>query len=295
MSDLSNTVLVTHKDCLDGAGCAIAFMHAGGSYENVRFVRAGTANRFVDHDESISKDSGLIFADVYVDDEHADALEKRGNVEVMDHHATAQHLSRRRWCTIDMARCGTELLAEKLDVYNIGDLAKIVSDYDLGVFSDPRSDDMTMLMNFLGQEEFVRRMVAGLSARTNGDFWTEWERRVIDVLRHNRDRIVDHAVAIMEFKEMATPGGPSVRIGYIVSSNPNVSYMLARALDEDKAIDVAAKVDIDRSIVSLRSRPGGPDVSAIAKMWGGGGHKNAAGYRLSPYFLSEIVDLVHDV
>jgi len=35
---------------------------------------------------------------------------------------------------------------------------------------------------------------------------------------------------------------------------------------------------IDRYRVSLRSRPEGPDVSEIAKRYGGGGHRNAAGF-----------------
>ena len=36
----------------------------------------------------------------------------------------------------------------------------------------------------------------------------------------------------------------------------------------------------DGRIFSLRSRPDGADVSAIAKAYGGGGHKNAAGFRM---------------
>jgi nanoRNase/pAp phosphatase (c-di-AMP/oligoRNAs hydrolase) len=38
---------------------------------------------------------------------------------------------------------------------------------------------------------------------------------------------------------------------------------------------------MERQVVSLRSRENGPDVSYFAKMYGGGGHKNAAGYHRS--------------
>ena len=33
-------------------------------------------------------------------------------------------------------------------------------------------------------------------------------------------------------------------------------------------------------VYSLRSREGGVDVSVIASLFGGGGHKNAAGFRI---------------
>ncbi|TWB15577.1 DHHA1 domain-containing protein [Nitrospirillum bahiense] len=36
----------------------------------------------------------------------------------------------------------------------------------------------------------------------------------------------------------------------------------------------------DKRVFSLRSRPGGADVSVIAKAYGGGGHRNAAGFQM---------------
>lgn len=45
---------------------------------------------------------------------------------------------------------------------------------------------------------------------------------------------------------------------------------------------------------SLRSREGGVDVSEIAKQFGGGGHKHAAGFRL-PEFRAVIAPRPYDV
>jgi oligoribonuclease NrnB/cAMP/cGMP phosphodiesterase (DHH superfamily) len=67
-------------------------------------------------------------------------------------------------------------------------------------------------------------------------------------------------------------------VGYTV--NPVANFI---AIYEDKP-------DSDEYVISLRTRQGGVDVSAVAKFYGGGGHASAAGFKVKKEIWDAIVN-----
>lgn len=136
--DISDAVLVTHRTCLDGAGCAIVFLRAGGRRENIRFVPAGMLENFVKKDPVFAGDEFIIFADIGLNvPKYATRIDKRGNCVLLDHHKTSAHLADRPWAGVDMDACGTELLRRYLGddigpehTVTCETLARVIDDHD---------------------------------------------------------------------------------------------------------------------------------------------------------------------
>lgn len=297
--------LVTHAFCMDGATCCILWEAAGGRRENVHFITAGGMERFVKKDPLVQSRAFLVFADVgLTSGTQADALEKRGECVLMDHHATSQHLSERPWCDVRMDACGSELLRQYLGLEDehIGRFVQLVDDHDRWLGKEPLSVDLAMWLVFAGQDDFIRRFRAlgsgdspSLFERLYGlgyrNFWSPFERELVGILRHNRDEGIKNALRKSQVLEVeATWSTPieTIDVVCVVTSEQNSSLMLVRALEENPECEVAAQVNIDKGTVSLRSR-GDYDVAAMAKHHGGGGHKAAAGFPFPPGFLKEIV------
>jgi oligoribonuclease NrnB/cAMP/cGMP phosphodiesterase (DHH superfamily) len=82
----------------------------------------------------------------------------------------------------------------------------------------------------------------------------------------------------------APPGMPTVT--GVTLPVANIPYTLASDAGHAMATNHKAKAaacyfdTADGRQFSLRSLPDGPDVSAIAKLYGGGGHRNAAGFKV---------------
>jgi oligoribonuclease NrnB/cAMP/cGMP phosphodiesterase (DHH superfamily) len=87
------------------------------------------------------------------------------------------------------------------------------------------------------------------------------------------------------------PDGSRALVGYVVGSFSDPSLLLHRALDVYGDIDVACLLDVQAGTANLRSRDGGYDVAKVAEMFGGGGHRAAAGYPIDPgYTTLDVLD-----
>ena len=304
--DLSQTVLVTHQNCLDGSGCAVLFVRAGGRVENVRYCPAGALDRMLAKPGSADLFDGarpLLVTDLGVSRDNADILEKAGHVRLLDHHRTSLGLSERHWCTLDMDRCATEMLADELGLRAVPTLAETATFVgQVGAFDMFRtgSDDfvfgeaLAMYHQFVGQEEFVaeystKRCLTGLIREKTELLRTLARRRV-----RNVDKILS-TLRIREGEVMTMHSPPvwtSLAIGYVFGDE-DISFALHRVLDAHPDVDVAAGISVGAGTVSLRSRDGRPDVSEIARVHGGGGHAAAAGHRLPSGLIEELISEVH--
>ena len=193
--DLSNTLLITHKDCLDGAGCALTFISYGGRPDNIKYVLPDKSSAelrkildgkdyfFLDslphYDNStvqIKAVSSILVADVGVDESTAKWLEDNGltdRITIVDHHKTNGHLDGRKWCRFNVGACATYLLEDYLyfhctkagpnqvrGVSSISfELASVINDYDMWLLQDPRSTELAILMQIYGQQAFVECML----------------------------------------------------------------------------------------------------------------------------------------
>lgn len=295
--DLSEAALVTHMGCMDGSGCMIMFLRAGGKKENVRLVAAGMLEKFIKRDLDDLGAKFVIFADIGLSGEHgekyADLLEKRGDCVLLDHHITSLHLKDRKWCDVRQDICGTEMLRQylKLEDESSRALAAMIQDHDLWRREDPRSVDLAAFTVFVGQDIFVERFVD--RDITKGLF-TPLEVDMMKIMTRRRDQFIDAAIRKVEIRRVAWGDGPvreTARVGYIISPEMNVSLLLDRLLEKHPDLDVACQINFEKGSVSLRSR--GYDVSEFAKYFGGGGHKGASGHRISDQIMKGILEDIH--
>lgn len=283
---------------MDGSGCAIVFQHAGGKRENIRYVAAGMVERFIKDEPLINSDKFMIFADIGFPDDtkYVNKLEKRGNCVVLDHHKTSLHMKGRPWCLIDAegnggSACGCELLRQYLGVEDAGIkyLCGVIDDHDRWLRKDPNSEDLATLTVFLGQKIFVD----WFSGRDfNAGLFTKTELDMLSVLKERRDENIENAIRKVVVKDIVF-NGRTVKIGYVVTPEPNISLLLDTLLTRKPELDVACSIGIDKGAASFRSKKG-LDVSEMAKYFGGGGHFAAAGHRLPDSLISEMIEVVHD-
>lgn len=319
---LEDAVLVTHKGCMDGSGCAIMFMLAGGKRENIKFVAAGMVEKFVKSDPVFQSDKFLIFADVGLNTpKYADILEKRGNLVMLDHHNTSLHLLGRYWAEIEEKneRCGTRMLRDYLIM--LGDeeaekgppfdgplsqcrilkstsyraFADLLDDHDRWIRKIPGSEDMATIMSFLGQQDFISRfsdpkarVCANIPLGRGKSFLSEFEEDLLGILAKRRDEAIEEAIGKAFVRDVKLPDGTTVTVGFVITLEPNISLLLQRLLEQKPEIRIAASISLDKGAVSLRSRGGEPDCSYVAGLFGGGGHKGAAGHRL-PQDLNDMI------
>lgn len=312
-----DTILVTHRGCLDGSGCAIMFLAAGGLEENIHYIAAGSVERFIKKNNLFKSDKFIIFADVGLNDaSYCEKLEKRGDLVFIDHHKTSQCVENKPWAYIDMEGCGTTLLRNYLlnldidverDTSCFGrvlngqsyiDFSNMIDDHDRWLLRIPEAFDLADLMSFMGQDEFVKRFKnpweRSQSPKSGKKFINEFEAELLKLYQMRRDDLIDEVIKKAIIRNITLPDSSSVTVAYVVSSLQNTSMMLDKLLKTNNEVSVAAQVNIDRGMVSLRSR-NGYDVSKMASYFGGGGHAAASGHRINKDILDSIIEEVHFV
>lgn len=306
--DLVNTILITHKGCSDGTGCALMFLEAGGKLENIHFVSAGKVDDYIKENNLLDDPRFILMADISVSKEDCiAALEKRGNVLILDHHKTSiEPLGQKSWATIDMSACGTELLRRHLNLnedYYV-DYAAIVDDIDRWVRNKlPWSEDLAEFHRFVGQEEYLKSFYYTGLKRRHKDTWifgtfayrhlSSWlfpnEQEVLQFVKRRRESKIKEAVEKVIIRDVEI-NGELVKIGYTLSKG---SDLLAVAmLEKYPDIEVACFFNLETGSVSLRSR-GEFDVTKIASLYGGGGHRASAGHYMPRSLIMEFVEGIH--
>lgn len=292
--DISNAALVTHKGCMDGCGCAIMFMRCGGLRENIKFIPAGTVEKFIDHGLEMFDGKFVIFADVGLNvhgsEKYVGILQKRGDVAMLDHHSTSTHLRSIDWCDVRQEHCGTELLRQYLGLNDVNSkrLASLIDDHDRWLLKEPNSQEMASFQNFVGQEEFINRF---LHRDLTQDVFTPIELEIMELMVRRRDELMDDVLSRVIVREFRC-ADQKLTLGYVVSSEPNCSLLLDKMLRQRSDINVAVQINLEKGSVSLRSKDG-TDVATIAAYFGGGGHKAAAGHRIPSLLWKLIIDEIH--
>lgn len=313
---LSDAILITHKGCVDGSGCAIMFLNAGGKRDNIRFVGAGAVERFIKESNDFKSGKFLIFADIGVNlPKYADILEKRGNLVLLDHHKTSLHMKDRYWALIDAddrsgSRCGTKLLRDYLidnfqnDTHiiqsnNFKNFSDIIDDFDRWVRKIPEAEMFSTFMSFVGQDDFISRFVnlnerinANIVAGRGNRYFTESEDNILSILYRKRDEAIAECLRRAVIKDVVCNGMQPFKVVYVVTDDPNTTLLLDRLLKEFPEANVGCQIMIGIGKVSLRSR-GDIDVSKIAKYYGGGGHHGAAGHMIPPHVINDLIEEIH--
>lgn len=265
-----------HAGCPDGFGAVWAVWRAWG--DGGRYLPRG-------HDDTIRTDEYADALVTYVDiapknDELRDLADRAAQVVVLDHHVSSRDrfdddLSLQRELEgsphvvhFDLTRSGAVLAWEHWHDAPIPDLLRYVQDQDLWNWELPRSQEVNAAL---------------ASYPRTFEVWNELAGRPIDSL-------ADEGVPILRANRMevervvrdATPIRIGEREALAVNATQNrasVGHELALRKEFGDAWGCVYRVSGDRVSATLYSI-GDFDVARIATEYGGGGHKNAAGFSL---------------
>lgn len=269
---MRRTQLLTHTD-LDGVGCAVL---VGGVVENAapaQLVDNGSIDERVRTaiEERLGEARGhrILITDHGVTDATASAIEEwlaaGGELYLLDHHRSSDHLAARPWATIDETHSATGLLYTYLgSPPRFHDFTALVEDHDLWRHQDPRSQRLAMLVGLLGSQRFLTRFVTDPDVE-----FTEGECLVLELEESRREGYLTRKTEQVILRDLR---GVAWALCYAESFQSEVSERLMARY----GVDATAVVNPSKRTVSLRGR--GVDVAAIAQRHGGGGHARAAAF-----------------
>ena len=261
-------VVIYHKDCTDGFSAAwAAWKNFGDSAEYVG----------IDPDEHsptelVNKE--LYMIDLICGDDLPELLKNNKKVVAIDHHVTNQEIVKLVPDRLFDINHSAAVLAWKYfhGSKKVPRLLNYVEDVDLWNLKMPDTNEISAAMDML-------------------DFsFGNWSRLAVDFENESKFKeYVSRGKIILEYQDklierLTTNNLELVELSgykvYVVNS-PNFSSQIGNILaKKTNSLGIVWYENSDGSVhVSLRS-VGDVDVSKIAKRFGGGGHKHAAGFRI---------------
>lgn len=280
--------LFTDSD-LDGISCAVVANVVFGD-ENVDYEICGYGNvnekisAYLENKEYADYDKTYI-TDISVSREIAEKINQcKKTFRLLDHHKTADFLNTYEWATVivqnkdDIKECGTSLLYQELykeEAYNgneLGNFVEMVRQYDTWEWKQTQNDlpkKLNDIFGIIGYKDFIdyysNNYYKSIEEFANmfPDKFMEllkYKRREIDLVIDEKLKKVkikgDYAISLCDRKDLTSELGSK-----ILEKFENINYVM---LVYDGGVALRSVSDFD--------------VSEIAKQYGGGGHKNAAGF-----------------
>lgn len=294
-------VLIYHKGCADGWACAVIVGR--------RFPTAfQVAWRYGEPIPEGLDGMRVLMADVCFSREEMEALDARAaSLDVFDHHKTAEaaldgFIPKNGAVVFDMARCGAQITWDELyPGVTRPWWVDYTADRDLWTWELPESEAVNAYLMALPRTheqwdaflpEALPRDVEGKPVEVGARVpvksvavaapATLGAPEVAPLGASIRLHIEQYVRHVADEAQPGVWGTESVRV--VNAAYPNISDACSHLLLDRPEITVAVgwfERGDGQMQFSLRSRPGGPDVSALAKTQGGGGHPHAAGFQLS--------------
>lgn len=285
----------THTD-LDGVSCAaLAQLYANMTntdYE-VTYCNYDEINEkvkaFLDSEQKVGV--SLLITDISVDKETADWIQtekaKLPNAfkpMLIDHHKTAEFLNDYDWAKVVVGdtESATSILAKVMfdeSVHAIASFAEAVAEYDTFRFDKEKLElpkQLNHLCYMMSHEDFIRYVIMTINESPYAMFEIT-DPLLLQVIAFKDQQMVEYAKAKAEEAKIIEVG--QYKVAYVYAEN-NISMtgnMIMEKYGTD--IDYAAVIEMDKT-VHLRGSQHSPDLGAIAKQHGGGGHPKAAAYSI---------------
>lgn len=252
---------------------------------------------FIKNHEYTSNDT-LFITDISFSDDLAEKLNKIEDLTVylLDHHKTAKRLSRYTWAKVSTnpEESAAEVVFNTLSqatLYPYASLVAATSAWDTWLINSKHrknGEAINTLLGFIGKEEFISAHLSNPEAWRTDTYYT----RLIDHLSAKKDRFIQQVIN----KQLHTARIHLDGLCHhyvVIFATDYISELGNAILDSSHGnIDYVCVINPALNSVSLRSKDN-VDVSKLAKYLGGGGHKNAAGFRIS--FTDEIEDTLDQV
>ena len=262
---MSDPLVIYHGNCIDGFGSAFVLWRWGGlrDAEFVGGIYGQSPPDVLDRDVWVVDFS-------YPRDELIRMNDRAESLTLLDHHKTAEEdLAGLPFCRFEPAMSGAGLTWRHLlpdepvhwmiDAIEDNDLWRFTIDGSKEVYAALESYPMELgIWNELADAGRARLLEEG------------------KVILRYRKRLIERIVQSAEPIELLGYRGAAVRTSVLVSD-------VCAHLYENEPVDFACAIfraPDGRFVVGLRSSAeSGTDVSEIARHFGGGGHRNSAGFR----------------
>jgi len=270
--DLEGSIVVLyHDNCPDGFGAAWSFWKKYGNSAKYIPVR---------HGEPPPDVSGLnvFIADFSYDKKTLLKMRKKASsMIVLDHHISAQKdLDGLDFCHFDMDHSGAYLAWQYLfGDSNVAPLILYIEDRDLWKWELPNSNAILSAIDSYEREFDVWDDLNNMLCLDHKAPDVSWGFKKLKaegeaILRY-KNSIVESVAEDSFTMNISGEKIPAVNAPFFRSE---LGALLAR----NSNFSAVYYFNGERYIFSLRSTDTGADVSEIAKSFGGGGHKNAAGF-----------------
>ena len=262
------TQVVLHHDDADGFGAAFAIWHHDRRHNRPQDRVYIPVNYGEELHVFPPDTTSVVIVDFSYDRETCDALAARyPHFLVIDHHKTAQAaLEGATYAHFDMTKSGAVLAWE---VFNpnlpVPEILAYVQDRDLWQWKLPYSEEVNLAIHILDRDFDAWDRFDLASAMNNGVAIKKYKDQLVKDIIERTGYVTpmgDHLVACANTPVLVSEVGNA-----LCNNHPAADYALVNCND---ATHITC---------SLRS-VGDFDVSTIAKQHGGGGHKNAAGFKL---------------
>lgn len=282
---IDKALVIYHANCDDGFGAALAFWKfMAPTYSQVTYHPGvyGEVPPPVDKETSV-----WILDFSYAPEVMLSMAKNAGNIHVLDHHVSAQ----RKWnqyfindltatcpenldVQFDMSRSGAMMTLDLFagsDVYN--KMFEFLQDRDLWKFENP---DTQFFTYYLRSQPMDFENWNGIAQELNDPIWYAGIIRAGANLKEFFDKQCKEIVGTTS-REISINGHTGLVCNCTGQFASDVGNILAKASGTFGATYYANSKN--EHVFSLRS-VGEYDVSKIASYFGGGGHKNAAGFKL---------------
>lgn len=279
---MTTTHIVTHGGCPDGFTSAWLLDRAFASSNMPAPIEHHFAS-YTDEPISIEEGDEVIIADFSYDRETIESLaQKACLVSVYDHHKSAQEALEgvggpNLVVEFDMSRSGAKIVYDNLlqlyDINFAGQLVDYVQDYDLWTKALPETESINAVIQS-----------TPFTFEAWDDLATELQTNLANVVKMGkaidryRSKMID--TVVQDARPMMIGGHSILVVGCPYAIGSMVAGKLA--LENDIAFGAYYVDKPHGRQFGLRSRSndGSPgfDVSEVAKIYGGGGHRNAAGF-----------------
>jgi oligoribonuclease NrnB/cAMP/cGMP phosphodiesterase (DHH superfamily) len=265
---LENILVLYHAGCPDGFGAAWACWNKFGDKAKYVPVKHGAPPPNVEGRNVIIVDFSYPETILLEMDRVADSL------VLIDHHESAmKDLSHLSFCHFDMNFSGAYLAWKYFfEEESIPLMLRYISDRDLWKWEMPHSRAILIALDSIPKTFKKWSRFSDLCDQIGSSSWNSIMFEGYALLSY-KDTLIKRIFSSSFNLEI---GGHIVP----VVNTPIFQSEVASQLVSNDSFSAAYYFDGDQYRFSLRSSDDGIDVSSVAKIYGGGGHRNASGFRI---------------
>ncbi len=263
-----SNLCIYHKACADGFGAALAVKkHFDNKSQHCDFLPA----HYRDSIPDVTGKNVIIVDFSYRRDILIKMKEQANSLLVLDHHKSAEeNLKGLDFCIFDMNRSGAMMAWEYFHPDKpVPDLIKYIQDRDLWKWELPKSKEFSaglqlLEMSFERWEHLLNNEASNLLFDSGSVILAYQEQQILRAIESSKIKMVN-------------VNGYKVPM---LNTTTLISEICGKLAEKHPFAITYFDTPTDR-IYSLRSREDGIDVSQVAKLYGGGGHAQAAGFSIS--------------